>query len=160
MKNIVFKYGIIGGLISSLLGTLNWIMIAKPLGVQVSQTVGYLSIILSLMCIPLGIRYFREKLNQGLVSFGQAMKIGLSITSIAGVVMAIHSILFFALQKDEFIAWQRANLTGEDLIAFNEQLASGPDFIFTPLFQGLVMFVMVFLIGGVINVISALFLKK
>lgn len=160
MKNYIIRYGVIGGLISSIIGTLNWILIADTIGVTGSQTVGYLTIFLSLMCIPFGVRYFRDQINNGAVSFRQAFTIGLGITSIAGVVMAIQSALFFALQKEEFIEWQRKNLSDVELAAFNEQLAHSPAFIFSPWFQAIVMFVMVFLIGAVVNVVSALILKQ
>lgn len=160
MTRLIIKYGIIGGLVSSLLGTLNWLLIAGPLGVQASETVGYTSIVLSLLCIPLGVRYYRDKLNHEVVSFGKALKIGLGITAVAAVVMGIHSILFFALQKEEFMAWQRANMSAAELTAFNEQLAQMPEFVFNPWFQGVVMFLTVFLIGAVINLVSALILKK
>jgi len=160
MKNYIIKYGVIGGLISSIIGTLNWITIARPLGVTVSQTVGYITIFLSLLCVPFGVRYFRDKLNNGIVSFGQAFKIGLGITSIAGIVMAIQSAIFFALQKDEFIEWQRGNLSEAELAAFNEQLAQMPEFAYSPWFQAIIMFIMVFLIGAIVNLISALILKQ
>ena len=160
MKNYIIKYGVIGGIVSSILGTLNWILIADSVGVQASQAVGYTTIFLSLLCIPFGVRYFRDNLNNGNVSFGQAFKIGLGITSIAGIVMAIHSALFFALQKDEFLEWQRKNLSETELAAFNEQLAQMPDFAHTPWFQAIIMFIMVFLIGAVVNLISSLLLKK
>ena len=156
----MLKYGILGGLLSSVLGTLNWVLIAQSVGVSASQAVGYLSITISLLCIPFGVRYFRDQLNQGQVNFGQAFKIGLVITLIAGIVMAIHSVLFFAFQKDAFLEWQRNDLSPADLAAFNEQLAQMPDFAFTPWFQGIVMFIMVFLIGAVVNVISALMLRQ
>ncbi len=160
LKRYIFKYGFVGGLVASVFGTLNWLLIAKPLGVAGSQSVGYLTITLSLLCIPLGVKYFRDKLNNGVVSFVQALKIGLGITGVAGIVMAVHSVLFFAFQKEEFIAWQRSDLTPTQLVAFDEQLAQLPDFAYTPWFQGIVMFCMVFLIGAVVNVISALILKR
>lgn len=160
MKKIILKYGIAGGVISSILGTLNWLFVAHSIGVQGSQTVGYISITISLLCIPFGVRYFRDKLNNETVSFGQAFKIGLGITVMAGIVMAIHSVLFFAFQKDEFLDWQKKDLSQAELMAFNEQLAQMPDFAYTPWFQGTVMFFMVFLIGAVINLISGLLLKK
>lgn len=160
MKSYILKYGVIGGLISSVLGTLNWILIAQTVGVSASQAVGYLSIFLSLLCIPLGVRYFRDKLNEGSVQFGQAFKIGLGITVVAGVVMALHSVLFFAFQKEEFLEWQRKDLSQAELNAFNEQLAQMPEFAYEPWFQGIVMFLMVFLIGAVVNLISALVLRQ
>ncbi len=160
MKNYIIKYGVIGGIISSILGTLNWLLFADSLGVSGSQAMGYTTIALSLLCIPMGVRYFKNELNNGMVSFGQAFKIGLGITSIAGIVMAIHSMIFFALQKDEFMEWQRKDLSQVELAAFNEQLAQMPEFAYTPWFQGIVMFIMVFLIGAIVNLISALLLKQ
>ena len=126
MKNYVLRFGIIGGLISSILGTLNWILIAHPLGVSASQTVGYISIAVSLLCIPFGVKYFRDKLNDGYVNFGQAFQIGLGITVVAGIVMAIHSILFFVFQKEEFLEWQKQDLSPEALSAYNQQLEQMP----------------------------------
>lgn len=160
MKRYILRYGFVGGLLASILGTLNWLLIAKPLGVAASQAVGYATITLSLLCIPLGIRYFREKINNGAVSFGQAFKIGLGITCVAGLVMAVQSILFFAFQKEEFIEWQRNDLTQAELMAFDERMAQMPDMAMTPWFQGLVMFIMVLLIGTAVNLISALILKR
>jgi hypothetical protein len=160
MKKIVLKYGIIGGIISSALGTLNWLLVAHSIGVQGSQAIGYISITLSLLSIPFGVRYYRDKLNNGNVRFDQAFKIGLGISTMAAIVMAIHSVLFFVFQKVEFLEWQRKDLSQNELAAFNEQLAQMPAFIYIPWFQGVVMFFIVFLIGAVVNLISALLLKK
>ena len=160
MKGYILKYGLIGGIISSILGTLNWILIADAVGVDGSQAVGYISITVSLLCIPFGMKYFRDKLNEGKLGFGQAFKIGLGITSIAGIVMALHSVIFFALQKEEFIQWQKKGLSQAELAAYNEELMNMPEFAFAPWFQGMVMFLMVFLIGAVVNVISSLLLKQ
>lgn len=114
---------------------------------MITYPVGYTSIALSLLCIPFGVRYFRDKHNDGAVSVGQALKIGLGITLMAAMVMAIHSVVFFALQKEEFMAWQRRDLSQAELMAFNEPLAQMPDFVYTPWFQGIVMFLMAFPLG-------------
>lgn len=160
MKKYIFKYGVLGGLLASILGTLNWWFIARPFGVNVSETVGYLSIACSFLCIPFGQRYFRDKLNEGILSFGQSFKIGLGISFIGSVVMGLHSVIFFALQKEEFFEWQRSNLSTAELAAFNEKIAEMPEFAYTPWFQGIVMFVMAFLIGTLINVLGSLIIKR
>lgn len=160
MKNLILKYGIISGLISSIVGTLNWFVIAKPLGVTISQTVGFTTIALVLLCIPLGVKYYKNNINNGVISLKESFKIGFGITSVSGIVMAIHSIIFFALQKDEFLEWQIQDMTDAELLVHNQQMAETPDFVFTPLFQGLVMFVMVFLFGALITVITAYLFRK
>ena len=102
--------------------------------------------------IPWGICHLMKTLK--------VLKIGSGITIMAAIVMAIHSVLFFAFQKEEFLEWQRKDLNQTQLLAFNKQLEQMPDFTYEPWFQGIVMFFMVFLIGAVVNVISSVLLKK
>lgn len=152
MKKFMIRYGVIGGTVAITLGLLNWFLIAKPLGYAASQWIGYLSIIIGLLCIPLGIKYFRDKLNGGIVSFKQGFKIGMGITFMAALVMAIYSAIYFVVGLDDFVEWRNASL-GEDATPL-------PDIALTPWFQGLVMFVTAMLIGLIINLLSALALKK
>ncbi|MCE7991361.1 MAG: DUF4199 domain-containing protein [Roseivirga sp.] len=153
MKKFVIRYGIIGGLTSVVLGLLNWFLIAKPLGFGVSQWVGYLSIIVSLMCVPLGIKYFRDKLNNGVVSMGQSFRIGMGITLVASVIIFIYSMLFFFIAGNDFDQWKEEGTT-------QSQMADMPEFATTFWFQGLIMFITVLLIGFIINLISSLLLKS
>ncbi len=152
MKKFIIRYGLSGGTLSITLGLLNWFLIAKPLGYSASQWVGYLSIIIGLLCIPLGIKYFRDKLNNGSVSFGQAFKIGMGITFMAAVVMGIYAAIYFAIAGNAFEQWRNDSLGPE--------ATPLPEFAMTPFFQGVVMFVTALLIGLIINLLSTLALKK
>ena len=160
MKNYILKYGSVGGLILIVLGLLNWYLIAPYFTVSTSQTVGYLGITLSFLCVPMGIKYFRDKLNNGVVSFIQAFKIGISITLVVSVIMFFYSMLFHIFQGEKFQEWQFKDLQGAELQAMQEQMAAMPEFSTTPWFQGLVLFVLVFLIGLVVCLLSAFLLKQ
>ncbi|GAB5527708.1 MAG: hypothetical protein Roseis2KO_55800 [Roseivirga sp.] len=153
MKKFVIRYGIIGGLTSMVLGLLNWFLIAKTLGFGASQWVGYLSIVVSLMCVPLGIKYYRDKLNNGVVSMGQSFRIGMGITLVASVIMFIYSMLFFIIAGSDFDQWK-------DQAAAQDQVNDVPEFATTFWFQGLIMFLTVLLIGFIVNLINSLVLKS
>lgn len=159
MKNYMVRYGLIGGCVSIALGLLNWFTVARY-GPTVSQTVGWLSIILALMCVPLGIKYFRDKLNDGRISFTKGMKVGLGIAAIASIVNAVYATLFFVFSGDSFEEWSKQGLSESELIAYEAQMAQTPDFALTPWFQGIVFFFIVFLIGAIISLISALILRR
>ena len=159
-QSFIVRYGIIGGLISLVLGLLNWWLIARPMGMTVSQTVGYLTIAFSLLCIPLGIKYFRDSLNAHSVRLWEAMKIGLGITMVAAVVMALYGFLFMVFAGESFDQWQRAEMTATQLQNYEQQLAAAPGVVGTAWFQGVVMFVMVTIMGAIITLISALVLKR
>ena len=160
MKKFVLRYGIIGGCISVTLSILNWFTVAQYLGYNASQVVGFSSIALALLCVPLGIKYYRDKLNNGVVSFAKAFKIGVGITTITGIIMFFESVLFFILEGERFKKWRVEGLSPEEVENVQKQMESMPDFVWTPWFHGIVMFVMVFIIGLVINLISSFILKK
>ena len=107
MKNFIVRFGVLGACVSIALGLINWFTVAQWYGVSTSQAIGYTSIAVSMLCIPLGIRYFRDKLNQGKVSFGEAFKIGNGITFVAAVIKGLYSMLFFLVEGDDFAVWQR-----------------------------------------------------
>jgi len=115
---------------------------------------------LALLCIPLGIRYFRDKLNDGMVSFGEGFKIGMGITFVTSIIMFFYSMLFWVLAGDDFMKWRENVLTESELKQAQLQMAQMPDFVLTPWFQGLVMLLTVFLIGMIINLVSSLALKR
>jgi len=159
MKNYIVRYGLIGGCAMICLGLINWFTVARY-GVVASQTIGYLGIILSLMCVPLGIKYFRDKLNGGTVSFGKGLRIGLGITFVTSVVTYFYGLLFFVFAGDSFEEWNKKGLSQTELAAFEMRMEQTPDFVFTPWFQGLIIFLMVFTIGLIISLISSLILRR
>jgi len=160
MKKFVLSYGLIGGCLLIGLGLFNWFVIAQMFGYNASEIFGYLSIILALLCIPLGIRYFRDKLNDGMVSFGEGFKIGMGITIVTSIIMFFYSMLFWVLAGDDFMKWREKVLTESELKQAQIQMAEMPDFVLSPWFQGLVMLLTVFLIGMIINLVSSLALKR
>ena len=160
MSNFVLRYGIISGCISIALGLINWFFVAQPFGADSSQVVGYLSIVIALLCVPVGIKYYRDKLNNGVITFGRGFTIGIGITLINAIVSFLYSVTFFVIEGENFQEWREQAMTPAELEAFRAQLAGMPDFATGPLFQGLIVFVMVLLVGLIINVISSLSLTK
>lgn len=159
MKRFVLRYGMLSGIILLALGLINWFLIAKPFGYETSEIFGYLSIVISLLVIPMGIKYFKDKLNQGTVTFGQGFKVGSGISLIASIVMFFYSLLFFTVAGNDFQEWSDSRLTTEELEAQGAQLAAMPEFIASVWFQSLIMLVTVFVIGLVISLISASLMK-
>ncbi|MBO3698010.1 DUF4199 domain-containing protein [Roseivirga sp. E12] len=155
MKKLVLRYGIVGACVSITLGLLNWFTVAQSFSVEASQITGYASIILSLMCVPLGIRYFKHKLNSGIVPFKKALKIGTSITLVNATITFLYSVLFFVFAGEEFANWRTSGMNEEALQRMNQ----APDFVMSPLFQGLIMFLSVFFIGLIISLVSSVALS-
>lgn len=159
MRKSILKYGILAGGINITLGLTNWFTVAQTFGQIVSQTLGYFSIVLALMCVPLGIMYFRDKRNNGVLSFSQGFRVGFGITFIASVITFFYTFLFFVFAGERFEEWGREGLSESELTAYELRMEQTPDLVFTPWFQALVLFLVVLIVGLIINLISTLILK-
>ena len=160
MQRVIIKYGVYGGIISIALGLINWFTVAQAFGPIVSQTVGWLTIIVSLMCVPLGIRYYRDRINGGNLSFGRGFHIGMGITSIFTLISFFYSVLFFVIAGDSFDEWSRRGMSEAEIVQLEARMAQAPEFVSTPWFQALLLAISILLIGLFICLVSSLMLKR
>ena len=160
MKNYIIRYGLLAGLVLMVLSWLNWFTIARFLGYNASEFFGYFSMFVGLMAIPLGIKYFKEQINDGKVSFGSAFQVGMGITAIASIIMFLHSAFFFFVQGDAFLTWYEASMSPEEWEVAQAQMATMGDSFMSPWFQGLVMLLTVLLMGLIISLLASLVMKK
>jgi hypothetical protein len=160
MKKHLIKYGIWAGIINIVLGLTNWYTVAQAYGPGLSQTLGYLSMAAALLCIPFGIKYHRDQINEGLISFGQGIAVGMGISVVAAIITFLYSLIFFIFAGDDFGAWQEKWLTAEELQAAQEALAQAPEFVASSWFQALILGITGLAMGLIISLISATVLKK
>jgi hypothetical protein len=95
MKKIVLTFGLISGLIISVLmgGSL---FLADKIGSGHSMLLGYAIMVASFLLIYFGIRSYRDNTLNGQISFGQAFACGILITLIATVCYVVTwEILYF-----------------------------------------------------------------
>jgi Protein of unknown function (DUF4199) len=82
-EKIVLVYGTITGIIVSLFLVFSVGYFYATSNFQGNMWVGYASMLLTFSLTFVGIKNFRDKQNEGLISFGKAFKIGLFIFLIA-----------------------------------------------------------------------------
>ncbi len=160
MKKHLLKYGIWAGIINITLGLTNWYTVAQAYGPSVSQPLGYLSMVAALLCIPFGIKYHRDQINSGVISFGQATSVGLGIAAVAAIITFLYSLIFFVFAGSDFITWQEKWLSPSELQAARETMAQAPEFVSSGWFQALMLAITGLVIGLIISLISAAALKK
>ena len=108
----------------------------------------------------MGIKYFRDQKNNGIVTLLQSIKIGLGITVITTLMVYCYTALFFLIAGDDYNKWQTEKLSPGDIQALHERMAQMPDYAVTPWFQGFIISVMVFLMGLMIVLFSTIMLKS
>lgn len=121
MKKLVFTYGLIAGVIAGALMALTFPLMHKGIfNMENSMLVGYATMIIALSLIFFAVKNYRDRLNNGSVSFGKALSIGLLITLIAAVMYALAwEVSLKTVAKDFVDTWSEFYL--------NQAVESGAD---------------------------------
>lgn len=100
MRQLVFKYGLIGGAITSVLMVLA-MRFQDEIGFEYGVYVGYASMVLAFMMVYFGVRSYRENVAGGSISFGRAFKVGILITAITiACYVATWQVVYYKFMPD------------------------------------------------------------
>lgn len=168
MKKIVITCGLISGAIIIAIMAIGIAFIDKN-HTEVSEIIGYSSMILSFSLIFVGIKIFRDRHNGGSVTFGKAFLIGLYISLIASTLYVAAWALEYKFLFPDFLdnyaatMLSKAKASGaspEKIDAQIKQLAMYRDMYKSPIFFTLMTYAEILPVGLVISLIAALILKK
>lgn len=167
MKNTIKKYGIyaaiVGGLFFIVSHYFNWGMDYSTL-----EVFGYASIFASLSFVFFGIKHFRDQINNGIISFSKALLIGLTISAISGIMIGLLDFVYVKVINPDFFTEytqyvlndMKGSLTAEQFELEKASLEAQMKTFANPGISGLFMFAIVFVIGIMISLISALILQR
>ncbi|MBT8288873.1 MAG: DUF4199 domain-containing protein [Flavobacteriaceae bacterium] len=151
MKSTILKYGIWALIAGGILFLLS-LIVDQDMDYGMRAALGYASIVLSLLFIYFGIRHFRDQENDGMVSFGKALGIGVIISVFAGLGIAIVDYIYTTSINPEFFEEYARALEeagrGDEVFDIGSGLAA------------VFMFATVIVIGFIISLISALILQR
>lgn len=167
MKSTLLKYGGYAFLTAMILFFIALYFLGD-LDYGTQEVLGYLSMILSLLFIFPGIKHYRDKENNGTLSFGKAFLVGLLIAVFAGIGFAIIDYLFTTVINPDFLqeymshqlAEMEKTLPAEEFETQKAMLQQQMEAFGSSGFMAFIMFLTVVLIGIVISLISALILHR
>ncbi len=165
MIKTVLKYGGISGiiLVATFSVTLFLLESGETPDYALGEVLGYITMILSLSVVYLGIKNYRDDALQGSISFRQALAVGLLISAFASLVFTAVDTIYITLINPDFftdyMAWEIESMKADgaspvELAAYTDQykIFTGP---WGGVVNALVMFMTVFLIGMIITLVSA-----
>lgn len=172
MKQTIIRYGLISGVISSIL-MLIVSLIGQSIGFQTFAEygvwVGFSAIILSLTLVFIGIKSYRDEQGGGQISFGRAFQIGILVTVISCVCYSITWVIcyfnFFPTFMDDFGAYhlQKLKESGESAAEIAKQAAEmrrTKEMYQNPLYNFAITFMEPFPVGLLMTAVSAFVLRK
>ena len=167
MKKIVIRFGIYSSVTICVLFLLAWFL-GDGLDYSTQEIIGYASMVVSLCFVFLGIKHFRDKENNGFVSFGQALLIGILISLMAALAFGFLDLIYIEYINPEFmeeyysrnLADLKASLPPAEFEQQSAALEAQKEMFMNPWMSFLVMSLTVFVIGFIISLISALILQR
>jgi hypothetical protein len=135
---------------------------------QAQEVIGYLTILLAMVFVFMGIRYYRNHINNGVLSFGKGLKIGTLIVLIPSIFFGLFDIFYAKVLNpswatdyyDHFAEEIRKNTAPEKAQPALDKLQSQMEMFNNPVMQFLIMFATVFVIGFIVTIISSLSLMR
>ncbi len=172
MKKNILIYGLISGLVVSLLMLLSINYLSHCEGnvdFDTSMLIGYASMLIAFSLVFVGVRNYRDKYNQGIISFGKAFKIGILITLISSTVYVIAWLIAYFGFMPDFIEKYSVHMieqlkaSGASQVAIDQQTKEMADFAVmykNPFFNALMTYMEILPVGLIVTLISALILKR
>jgi hypothetical protein len=167
MKKTVFRYGIISFVTICTLGFINYLGSIKISNYN-GAIGGYISIVLSLIFVYVGIKQFRDKVNGGFVSYKQAFLVGILIVIFPSLANGIYDVIyvkfidpgFMDKYYDQAIQHMKVELPPDQFRVKLKSLESERAMLKNLYLQFIMMFLTVFLIGVIVTALSSLVLYK
>jgi hypothetical protein len=169
MKKNVLVFGLVSGSIVSALMIVFTALSYGNSNYENGMLLGYASMLLAFSFVFVGIKNFRDKYNEGVISFGKAFKIGLFITLISSTMYVITWLFVYYFYMPDFMEKYAAHMISEaqssgatamQLEAQAAEMASYKEMYNNPVFVILLTYMEILPIGLIITAICALILKR
>lgn len=152
MKQSVLKYGLYGLITGFLIFTIHLLVGIDTFDYSTNEILGYVSIFLSLSFIYFGIKHYRDHVNNGLISLGKAIVIGVLISVLVGLGIAFADFIYTKFINPSFFSdYEKALI---------DQGKADEIYHMTSTTAALFMLILVTILGFIISLISALILQR
>ena len=152
MKSTLTKYGMYGLLTGLFIFMLHLVFGINNLDYSTNEILGYVSIFLSLSFVFFGIKHYRDRINNGVITFGKAIIIGVLISFLVGLGIALADFIYTKFIDPSFFSNYEKMLIEQGKEDEIIKMTSGTAALF--------MLVLVTVIGFIISTISALILQR
>lgn len=168
MRKNVWLYGVIAGIILAF-GIFISFVYSDHIDFDKGMYFGYAMMLLAFSLIFVGVKNYRDKYNNGVISFGKAFQIGLFITLIASSFYVISWLIdyyyFIPDFADKYAAHtlEKLKASGVSAAEISRQAAAMESFktmYKNPFFNILLTYSEILPVGLLLSLVSALVLKK
>jgi len=172
MKKNIIVYGVIAGIVVSILMLFSVNGLSHREGgidYNTSLLIGYASMLIAFSLVFVGIRNYRDKYNDGVISFGKAFKIGIMIVLIASTIYVVAWLIDYYFFIPDFMDKYSTQMLNElkasganqmEIDKQTKQMADMAAMLKNPFYNAMMTYVEILPVGLIVTLISALILKR
>jgi hypothetical protein len=170
MKKAIWVCGVLAGIISVSWGVVGEGLLGDHLSLNTRLIFGYATMILAFSLIFVAIKNYRDTYNQGQITFGKALSIGLLVTFIASTVYVVVWMIDFSYfvpdygekyQAQALAEMKASGLSAAEIQRKGAEMASTmAKYKVSPAFRIMFTYLEIVPVGIVISLIAALILKN
>jgi hypothetical protein len=172
MKKNILIYGLIAGIVVATLMLFSVNMLSHCNGnvdYNTSMVIGYASMLIAFSLVFVGIRNYRDKYNGGVISFGQACKIGILIVLIASTIYVVAWLIDYFFFIPDFMETYSTHMldklkaSGASQAEMDKQakeMAHFAEMYRNPFFNAMMTYTEILPVGLIVTLISSLILKR
>lgn len=170
MKKIILTYGLIAGAIVTAFMAYGVYAMDKNPDYEGGMILGYTGMLVAFSFVFIGVKNYRDKQNGGIISFGQALRIGGLISLIASTIyVGVWLIEYYCLYPDFMEKYSAAmikkldttTMTAAQIKTKTDEMLMMKEMYKNPIWVIVFTYIEVLLpIGLLVPIISALILKK
>lgn len=163
VKKIALNYGLILALLSIVVSVIAYVTdnhIDRPWWVSVLSTVVMIGVIVY------GLKEYKNE-NSGFLSIGDALKVGLAISLIAGIIGALYNYVFITVIEPDFVS-QMLDMTRDQMVEQNPDMTQEQmdmaigisEKMMQPSIMSAIGIIATLFFGFIISLISGLIMKQ
>lgn len=169
MKRNVLIFGLILGTILAGHAIYMMSLLYRNPDFESNDLVGYTAMVVVFSLTFFGVRNYRNKQLNGIISFGEAFKTGALIALVGSTVYVIFGLSYYYLFVPDFLdkytlhvinQATRNGATATELVAKEQELTQFREMYKNPFFAVLISYAEVLPVGLVVAFVSSLFLKR
>jgi hypothetical protein len=169
MTRKILTYGLISGAIVSIVMLISIHFCHESGNYEGSMLVGYATQLLAFSLIFFGVRNYRDKESNGIITFGTALKMSLLITLIASTMYVISWAIYYNFFAPDFMEKYSEMIlkrlsdegaTAQKLAETTKEMQGYKDMYKNPISFALITYVEIIPVGILVSLIASLILRK
>lgn len=169
MKKAVLTFGLISGGVMGLMMIITAFIAQNSNDFDMGEVLGYSTMILASVMLFIGVKSYRDNVNNGVITFGKAFKVALLITLVSTLVyVAVWMVLSYTIMSDFMDKYSAAmvekakasGLTAEQLAAKQKEFEGYKEMYKNPLWRAAFTFIEPLPVGIPMSLIAAFVWRK